>query len=129
MAFRLKETIFIVDDLDKAIHFYTEKIGFTLEKRFDWGFALLDVDAGAMKMGLFDRQAWAKDFSRAHDYHGGMFSLQVDDLDAEHARLRDLHVYVTDVAGERGSERAFLAEYPEEEQWLFIWEEGRSADA
>lgn len=124
MDCRLREALFVVDDLDSAIKFYTEKMGFGLEKRFDWGFALLSVDGGPVKLGLMTRDNWAADFSPAHAHCGGMLSLQVADLETERRKLINDHVHVTHISGSKGEHRAFLAEFGEDDHWIFIWEDG-----
>ena len=81
--------ILIVDDLDRALRFYTEILGLRLGHR-SGDYAQLDT--GATRLGLYTRNAMAKTLgfplqSPAHDAPGFEIGFKVPDVDAAYAEL------------------------------------------
>jgi catechol 2,3-dioxygenase-like lactoylglutathione lyase family enzyme len=96
---RIRLTSVMVDDQDKALVFYTEKLGF--RKKTDipmgehrWLTVVSPEDPDGTELVLepmgFEP---ARDYQKAL-YHAGipLTAFQVDDVDGEHKRLKDLGV-------------------------------------
>ncbi len=92
-----------VTDLERAVDFYTSKLGLKLEQS-DAGHGYASLDAGAIRLGL---AAVDGEHSRMAGRHTGV-GLAVDDLVAEHDRLRELGVRFT-MAPERQPWGGFMA--------------------
>lgn len=81
--------ILIVDDLERALRFYTEVLGLSLGHR-SGDYAQLDT--GATRLGLYTRNAMAKTLGfslqpPAHDAPGFEIGFKVPDVDAAYAEL------------------------------------------
>lgn len=122
MAIRAQETAYHVRDLDMAIEFYTQKLGYRLVEHYEWGFALLDVDGVGGRIGLFVSGLLdpGSDVTRIHV---PMQVLQTDDLDAEVERLASRGVQMTSATGTLGSTRA-IRFYDPDGNPFFLWEDG-----
>jgi predicted enzyme related to lactoylglutathione lyase len=105
MAIRVSETMLFVGDLDEAIRFYTQSLGWKLEERFDWGFAYINID-GSHRLGLMLASAWTRDFADGEGLPQPRVALQTDDFDAEHARLAQAGVHMGAITESEGGVRA-----------------------
>jgi catechol 2,3-dioxygenase-like lactoylglutathione lyase family enzyme len=122
-ARRAQETIYFTRDLDAAVKFHVETLGFRLEKRFEWGFALLSPDGTKGLVGLMDVSLCGEDPGEDGALPRPRLSIQVADLDGELRRLHALGVVTGDVGGTRGGHRAVDCYDPEGNPY-FLWEDG-----
>lgn len=118
MSFRLSETLYFVRDMDDAIRFYTEQIGFTLEQRYDWGFAVLNADGSCI--GLMLESAWDREFPDTDELPKPRIALQTDDFDTQVHRLRTLGVAMGTVNGHHGG-RQTVTFCDLDENPIFLW--------
>lgn len=94
-----------VDDLEAALAFYVDGLGFELLPRPDFGFPGAWLGMGAHQLHLMEVTAPLAPFGGRH------FALAVDDRDATVAELRDRGVHVDPVDGVPGAGRqAFLTD-------------------
>lgn len=102
-----------VADLARSKRFYADKLGWGLETdeptvaglRFGAGYVVL-LAAGALN----------DDSSRP----GGMHvAVKVDDIDAEHARLKGLGVPVSELVSQPWGERSFTFKDPDGYEWSY----------
>ncbi|WP_405182772.1 VOC family protein [Nocardia sp. NBC_01377] len=96
---------YLVDDVQAAIDFYTNHLGFTLHTNAEPAFA--DVTHGPLRLLLSGPSSSGARATPADTAGGGnRIQLPVDDLDAEIARLRDADIaFDSDkVAGPGGSQ-------------------------
>ena len=96
-----------VSDLARSKRFYGETLGWTLgtDEQDVAGFAF---GSGYLVVHADDRRG------EARRYAGGMHvEVQVDDVDAEHARLRALGVAVSDLCDQPWGERNFTFADPD----------------
>lgn len=91
-----------VDDVDRAIQFYTAVLGLTPRPdRPDFGFGGAWLDAGGQQVHLIAGP-------RPDPASGQHFALLVDDLDATIAELREHGIDVSDPSPVATSRQAFL---------------------
>lgn len=119
MATRVSETMIFVRDMDEAIRFYTQQVGFKLVKRFDWGFAYLDMD-GKSTLGLMLESKWQREYPDTDELPAPRVALQTDDFDHEIARLKNNGVHMGVVKGEPGGHRA-VNFWDVDENAFFLW--------
>jgi catechol 2,3-dioxygenase-like lactoylglutathione lyase family enzyme len=92
-----------VDDVEAAIHFYTEVLGLTARTdRPDFGFGGAWLDAGGQQLHLIEAGVPAG--------LGQHFALRVDDLDAVVEELRGAQVEVSDPSPVGTGRQAFLSD-------------------
>jgi catechol 2,3-dioxygenase-like lactoylglutathione lyase family enzyme len=120
---RAQETLYIVSDLDEAIRYYTNTFGFSVLNHHDWGYALLAADDHGGRVGLLSQEAFDREFSEDESHAYPRLSLQVADLDAEAARLREGGARIGDVSGRKGHRRAVNV-YDRDGNAFLIWEDG-----
>lgn len=113
----VSETIYYVDDLDAAVEFYTQALGWKLLDKQNWGWARLDVD-GRARVGLMAKTVWGADGERPVPRIG----LQTIEMDAEIERLCTAGVRMDEVIGEPGSIRA-LTFYDNDGNAFFLWDD------
>lgn len=101
MAMSQTETIYYVRNLDAAVEFYVQKLGWRLIERADWGWAQFDVD-GTARVGLLLESTAPQEEGLPRPRIG----LQTDDLEAEIEKLKASGVRVADPAGKPGETRA-----------------------
>jgi glyoxylase I family protein len=90
-----------VGDTEKAVRFYRDVLGLSVRSdRPDFGFGGAWLDAGAQQVHLVEGPL-------PHD-EGQHFALQVDDLGAAIADLRDHGVEVTDPIPVANAQQAFV---------------------
>lgn len=90
-----------VDDVPKAVKFYTEVLGFTLrDDRPDFGFDGAWLDGGGQQLHLISAPVPAD--------HGQHFAVQVDDIDEVISELRSGGIEVTDAIPVARNLQAFL---------------------
>jgi len=118
-----RETIYFTRDLDAAVKFHTEKLGFRLERKFEWGFALLCPDGGKGLVGLMSVDLCGDDPDEAGGLPRPRLSIQVADLDGEIRRLHADGVVTGRVGGGKGGHRAVDC-YDPEGNPFFLWEDG-----
>lgn len=116
MGMRLTETIYHVSDIDAAVRFYTDVLGFSQVERFDWGWARLEKD-GAHAGLLLAKFAEHSNASR--------LSFQADSLEEEVARLVEAGVDCDEIKGEPGTTRAVNFRDADGNVY-FLWEDGHS---
>ena len=83
--------ILIVEDLDRALEFYTGVLGLSLKHRAE---AFAQLETGATRLGLFTREAMATTLGmnlKAPDENAPGFELgfKVDDVDEAFRQLRE----------------------------------------
>ena len=122
MTLRLTEVMYIVDDLETAIGFYTEHLGCTLIKAHDWGFAYLAIEPGK-NLGLMTKQCSSQDSVFHGDSLAPRLSFGTDDLDAELDRLTAAGARIGAVSGKKGETRAANV-YDRSGNAIFVWEDG-----
>ncbi|HZH98953.1 MAG TPA: VOC family protein [Fimbriimonadaceae bacterium] len=105
MAIRVSETMIFVRDMDSAIRFYTQQVGFKLAQRFDWGFATIDVD-GNHRLGLMQEGAWEREYPDDDGLPRPRLSVQTDDFDADVQRMKNAGIGFGVIRGEPGKHRA-----------------------
>src|SRR5688500_715929 len=102
-----------VSDLERSKHFYAEMLGWTIQTdekhvaglSFGQGYLVIHTDR-------------RKGDSRR--YAGGMYALvEVEDVAAEHARLKALGVPVTDLSNETWGHRTFTFTDPDGYVWQY----------
>ena len=125
MAWKVTETMVQVKDLDAAIAFYTERLGFTLIEQQEWGFAMLTPD-GTAKIGLLTVTAGNPGWKEGDKLPAPRVSLQTDDIEAEVARLREAGVDVDEVKGDAGTLRAVGFRDLDRNKY-FLWDDGSGA--
>ena len=99
------EVMYIVEDLDDAIAFYTGPLGMTLKKKEDWGFALLELVDG-LDFGLMAKACFGSDFGVDADLLGPRLAIQVADLESELKKLSAAGVQHGRISGNKGQCRA-----------------------
>jgi catechol 2,3-dioxygenase-like lactoylglutathione lyase family enzyme len=102
-----------VSDLARSKDFYGATLGWKLgtDEREVAGFSF---GSGYLVLHTDDRRA------EARRYAGGMHvAVQVDDVDAEHARLRSLGVEVSDLHDAPWGERNFCFDDPDGYTWWY----------
>jgi catechol 2,3-dioxygenase-like lactoylglutathione lyase family enzyme len=100
-------------DLARSKRFYGETLGWTLatDEPHVAGFA---VGSGYLVLHVEDRPPAAR------QYGGGLHvAIEVDDVDAEHARLRRLGVAVGEVCDQPWGERNFSFADPDGYVWVY----------
>ena len=123
MALRVTETMIFVRDLDEAIRFQTEKLGFRLEQRFDWGFAYIDM--GGHRLGLMLESKWQREYPDDEGLPRPRVSLETDDLDAVLHHLHQRGVRYSTVQGHEGATRA-VTFYDDDGNPFFLWSDPAS---
>jgi catechol 2,3-dioxygenase-like lactoylglutathione lyase family enzyme len=122
MVTKVSETIYYIHDLDQAVEFYTQKLGWTLIEKLDWGWAQLSID-GTARVGLLTEAVWA-----AKNKEDGLprprIGLQTIAIEAEVARLRAAGVTCEDVKGEPGTMRAVNFTDLDGNEF-FLWDDGQ----
>ena len=102
-----------VSDLARSKRFYAEKLGWGLETneptvaglRFGSGYLVLLADARPSESSVGP---------------GGMHvAVKVDDIEAEHARLKKLGVAVSDLVSQPWGERNFTFKDPDGYEWSY----------
>ena len=105
---------YIVDDVDKAVAFYTERLGFSLEQQFGPAMAILQRDD--LRLWLAGPMASASrpmpDGAQPVAGGWGRFVLSVDDLPALVERLRGEGVSFRSAMVEGPGGRQILCEDP-----------------
>ncbi len=119
MALKLCEVLYFSHDFDAAVRWYSEVLGIRLKGRYDWGFAEFDI--AGVQFGLMQREVWQDEGLATEALPAPRLSLQVDDLEAEVARLKAAGADVDQVTGEPGTMRGVdlrdgLGNH------LFLWE-------
>jgi predicted enzyme related to lactoylglutathione lyase len=118
MAIRISETIYFVQDLDTAIKFYTEKVGFKLEQRYDWGFAVVEAPGG--NLGLMQESEWEREYPDNNLRPQPRIALQTDDFDGEISRLMSTGVEFGTVNGNPGG-RQSVTFNDSDENVVYLW--------
>jgi len=119
MARRVSETIIFVEDMDEALQFYTGCVGFTLEKRNDWGFTVLKMD-DKTRLGLMLASAWDREYPDDDQLPKARVALQTDDFEGEIAKLRRSAVEIGTIKGEPGGRQAVTFTDPDGNPF-FLW--------
>ncbi|HVT65876.1 MAG TPA: VOC family protein [Mycobacteriales bacterium] len=92
-----------VGDVDEALAFYTQRLGFVERNdRPDFGFPGAWLDAGGQQLHLIEGGTPAN--------VGQHFAVQVDDIDAAIAELREAGLEVTDAFAVGTGRQAFLSD-------------------
>ncbi len=118
MATRISETIYFVRDFEAAIAFYTQKVGFALEQRYDWGFAVLSAPGG--KIGIMLESHWDREFPDDDQIPRTRVAIQTDDFSGEIARLIKEGVQLGGIHGEPG-QRQTVTFYDNDYNLFFLW--------
>lgn len=115
-----------VGDLDEAIRFYTQQVGFKLEKKYDDNFACLDMD-GTHRLGLMWEDGWEREYPDDDSHPKPRVSLRTDDLDAEIARLQHNGVRVSAIMGHEEGLRG-VNFWDNDGNPFFLWTNGKTDD-
>ena len=115
------ELMYIVEDLDEAIAFYTGRLGMSLKKKEDWGFALLEL-ADGLDFGLMAKTCFGSDFGVDADLLGPRLAVRVEDLDGELAKLDGAGIPFGKLSGKKGECRA-VNFYDPDGNAVFLWED------
>lgn len=92
-----------VDDVDEAVRFYVEVLGFTLRSdRPDFGFGGAWLDVGAQQLHLIEAAVPAS--------NGQHFAVRVDDLESVVAELRGQGVAVSSPSPVGTGHQAFVSD-------------------
>jgi len=118
MAIRISETIYFVQDIDSALAFYTGKVGFTLDQRYPWGFAVLNAPGG--KIGLMEEGAWDREYPDTNLKPQPRVAIQTDDFEAETERLIKAGVGLGSIKGEPGK-RQSVTFFDSDENLFYLW--------
>jgi catechol 2,3-dioxygenase-like lactoylglutathione lyase family enzyme len=121
MARKLTETMYIVQDLDSAIAFYSATLGCRLVRRHDWGFAFLEIESGA-SFSLMTKACFGN-FGRENDSFGPRLCFATDDIEVEVAKLNAAGVVSTQIVGKMGENRAVNV-FDADGNAIFLWEDG-----
>lgn len=119
MARRLTETLYFVRSMDEAIQFYTQQVGFSLEERYDWGFAVISVD-GQSRIGLVLESEWEREYPDEDSLPKPRIAIQTDDFAGEIHRLRNMNVPIGTIKGGTG-ERQSVTFFDPDENPVFMW--------
>lgn len=110
---KLKETIYHVRNLQKAIRHYTEKLGGKLVHELPWGLAFIDIDGNGGLISLFSVETYYLEQPHVRDFPGPKVLISVEDLDKCRTKLIANEVVVGPLLGERGDIRGFEAFDPD----------------
>jgi catechol 2,3-dioxygenase-like lactoylglutathione lyase family enzyme len=119
MARRVSETLYFVRDLDRAIQFYTQKVGYTLQHRYDWGFAIVSVD-GHGNLGLMLETEWEREYPDDDSLPRPRMAIQTDQFEEDLHHLRQMGVPTSSVQGKPGGRRA-VSFFDPEENAVLLW--------
>src|SRR2546423_14595259 len=119
MARRLTETLYFVRNMDDAIQFYTQQVGFAVDERFDWGFPVLTVD-GDNRLGLVLESEWEREYPDEDELPRPRIAIQTDDFHAELYRLQNSGVPIGTIKGEKGKRQSVTFFDPDENP-VFLW--------
>ena len=119
MARRLTETLYFVRNMDDAIQFYTQQVGFAVEQRFDWGFTVLTVD-GDNRLGLVLESEWEREYPDEDELPRPRIAIQSDNFHAELNRLRMHGIPFGTIRGEAGTRQSVTFFDPDENP-VFLW--------
>lgn len=122
MAWKLSETLITVSDLDAALAFHIDKLGFSLIEKQEWGFALLTPD-GASRIGLLAAASGNPNWKDGDPLPAPCVALRTDDIEAEVRRLETAGVDVDPVQGEAGTLRA-VGFRDQDGIDYFLWDDG-----
>lgn len=106
---------YIVEDVDDAVAFYTEQLGFDVEMHAPGGFAMLDRDDLRLLLNKPGAGGAGQPDDEGHPPEPGgwsRFQLQVTDLDAELSRLTEARVRVRTSVVTGGGGRQAVIEDP-----------------
>lgn len=121
MPIAVSEILYFVRDIDRAVSFYTEKLGYTLIEKQAWGWALLEVDPHH-RIGLLKESVW----SGREPGYGGMprprLAFHTRDLEAEVRRLKAMGVDVDDLTDGSGGARS-VGFRDQDGNPFFLWED------
>jgi catechol 2,3-dioxygenase-like lactoylglutathione lyase family enzyme len=126
MATRVSETIYYVHDLDKAVAFYRDQLGFELLDKQDWGWALFSVD-GAAKVGLLTEAVWRQSGADYDILPHPRLAMRTNDIEGEVARLKSAGVSVGEIQGDVGKMRAVTYRDLCGNEF-FLWDDGSPLD-
>jgi catechol 2,3-dioxygenase-like lactoylglutathione lyase family enzyme len=114
----ITETIFSVRDIDAAIRFYTETLGFRLTERQDWGWAV--IEDNGQRIGLV-LDKWMRDEGAPQEVLPiPQIGMKTDDIEAEVAALRAKGLDVVGPQGEPGATRTATFRDPSG-NCIFLW--------
>jgi catechol 2,3-dioxygenase-like lactoylglutathione lyase family enzyme len=105
MAIRVSETIYYVHDLEAAVNFYRDQLGWKLVDKQEWGWALFDVD-GTSKVGLLTEAIWRQSGADYEVLPHPRLGLKTDGIEGEVARLKASGIGVDSITGEPGKMQA-----------------------
>lgn len=111
-----------VHNLEDAIRFYTQQVGFKLIKQHDENFATLDID-GTHRLGLMLEDGWVREYPDDDSHPRPRVSLQTSDLDEEIGRLKRNGVRVSAVMGEGPGLRG-VNFWDSDGNPFFLWTDG-----
>jgi catechol 2,3-dioxygenase-like lactoylglutathione lyase family enzyme len=119
MALRVSETTYFVQEIEKAIGFYTDAMGFRLADQFEWGFAYLDVD-GKSRIGLMTRESWTEDFERDKDGFCPRLALQSNSFKKDLDRMKKGGAKMGPIQGDEGKTQGCMVWDPDGNP-IFVW--------
>jgi catechol 2,3-dioxygenase-like lactoylglutathione lyase family enzyme len=113
----ITETIFCVRDMDEAVKFYVEALGFRVTERQDWGWAI--IEDNGQRIGLVPDK-WMRDEGAPDEHPVPHIGVMTEDIETEVASLRRKGIKVGDPQGEKGSTRTVIFRDPSGNR-IFLW--------
>jgi catechol 2,3-dioxygenase-like lactoylglutathione lyase family enzyme len=121
----LSETIYFVNDLDRAVDWYCRSLGFRLLERAEWGFVLLEPP-GSGRVALVSASAWSAEWNSGDPLPAPLLSFRCTDIERTVLELANAGVAVGPIEGEDDGVRACWFSDPDG-NLFYLWTEGRAA--
>ena len=115
--------MYYVSDLDAAVEFYTEKLGFTLMHREEFGVAFLDADDRSGRVSLISLDAYRQAHPEEDGFPAPRLSFNVANLEEEVTNLVQKGVRVSRINSYNGK-TSTATFYDLDGNAFFMWETG-----
>lgn len=124
MSLRVNDTMIFVRDMDEAVRFYTHKLGFKLEKQFDWGFAYIDMGGGS-RLGLMLESKWNREYPDDEGLPKPRISFETDNFEEVLEMFHRKGIQHSTIMGHDGATRA-VNFFDEDGNAFFVWNDPNS---